>query len=41
MTDLIDERGHPTRSALDRVLTLFHEQLDSAEASPRDEVFLD
>jgi dienelactone hydrolase len=28
-TDLIDEEGHPTRAALDRVLSLFHEQLDS------------
>ena len=27
--DLVDEEGHPTRAALDRVLTLFHEQLDS------------
>ena len=37
-TDLVDQRGHPTRSALDRVLTLFHEQLDTAR---RDEVSLD
>ncbi len=28
-TDLVDEEGHPTRAALDRVLTLFHEQLDA------------
>ena len=28
-TDLVDEEGHPTRAALDRVLSLFHEQLDS------------
>jgi len=25
--DLVDEEGHPTRAALDRVLTLFHERL--------------
>jgi len=29
-TDLVDEHGHPTRSALERVLLLFHEQLDCA-----------
>lgn len=26
-TDLVDEEGHPTRDALDRVLALFHERL--------------
>jgi hypothetical protein len=26
-TELIDEEGHPTRQALDRVLSLFREQL--------------
>ena len=25
--DLVDEEGHPTRQALDRVLTLFRERL--------------
>ena len=27
-TDLVDEAGHPTRVALDRVLAFFHERLD-------------
>ena len=27
--DLVDEEGHPTREALDRVLALFHERLDA------------
>jgi dienelactone hydrolase len=27
-TDLIDEEGHPTRAALDRVLSFYHERLD-------------
>jgi dienelactone hydrolase len=28
--DLVDEEGHPTRAALDRVLALFHERLRAA-----------
>jgi dienelactone hydrolase len=28
--DLVDEQGHPTRAALDRVLALFHERLKTA-----------
>ena len=27
--DLVDEEGHPTRAALDRVLGFFHERLDA------------
>ena len=27
-TELIDEEGHPTRAALDRVLSFYHERLD-------------
>lgn len=27
-TDLVDEEGHPTRAALERVLSFFHENLD-------------
>ncbi|MDG2304785.1 MAG: dienelactone hydrolase family protein [Candidatus Binatia bacterium] len=30
-TDLVDEEGHPTRAALDRVLALFHDRLRAAE----------
>ena len=29
-TDLIDQEGHPTRAALDRVLELFREKLKPA-----------
>ena len=28
--DLVDEAGHPTREALDRVLALFHQRLRAA-----------
>ncbi|MBM4266769.1 MAG: dienelactone hydrolase [Deltaproteobacteria bacterium] len=31
-TDLVDEEGHPTRKALDRVLAFFHERLRPGEA---------
>lgn len=32
-TDLVDEEGHPTRAALDRVLALFNERLRPSEAA--------
>jgi dienelactone hydrolase len=31
--DLVDEAGHPTRAALERVLAFFHERLDGSAAS--------
>lgn len=31
--DLVDQEGHPTREALDRVLALFHERLKPREAA--------
>lgn len=33
-TDLIDDEGHPTRAALDRVLAFFHERLRPDAPSP-------
>ena len=35
-TDLVDEQGHPTRRALDRVLGFFHERLRPDEAPKKD-----
>ncbi len=32
-TDLVDEEGHPTRAALERVLALFHERLRPTQAA--------
>ena len=32
--DLVDEAGHPTRQALERVLAFFHEHLDTAAPTP-------